>query len=80
MRRLEVKTHSHNRSFQNKRLGKIVGKWRMGDKHENLNDEDLFFCFVSIEDVTDRFEFYIVPSKVVSDYVKWSHKNWLEGD
>jgi hypothetical protein len=77
MRRLEVKTHSNNRPFQNKRLGKIIGKWRMGDKHEMMNDEDLFFCFVTIENVTDNFEFYIVPSKVVSEYVKWSHTDWL---
>lgn len=80
MRRLEVKTHSHNKPFINKRLGKIVAKWRMGDKHEDMNDKDLFFCFVSIEDKTDNFEFYIVPSKVVSEYVKWSHTHWLEGD
>jgi hypothetical protein len=80
MRRLEVKTHSNNRVFQNKRLGKVVGKWRMGDKHEGMNDENLFFCFVSIEEVTDNFEFYIVPSKVVSDYVRWSHADWLAED
>lgn len=80
MRRLEVKTHSNNKVFQNKRLGKIIGNWRMGDKHEEMNDEDLFFCFVSIENVTDNFEFYIVPSKVVSEYVKWSHRDWLAGD
>jgi hypothetical protein len=77
MRRIEVKTHSHNRVFMNKRLGKIVGKWRMGDKHEEMCDKDLFFCFVTIEDKTDDFDFYIVPSKVVAEYVKWSHVHWL---
>lgn len=80
MRRLEVKTHSNNRVFENKRLGRVVGKWRMGDKHEEMTDADLFFCFVSIEDITHNFEFYVVPSKVVSDYVKWSHANWLAED
>jgi hypothetical protein len=80
MRRLEVKTHSNNRAFENKRLGKVIGKWRMGDKHEMMNDKDLFFCFVAIEEVTDNFEFYIVPSNVVADYVKWSHTDWLAGD
>jgi len=77
MRRLEVKTHSHNKPFMNKRLGKILGKWRMDKKHESMNDDNLFFCFVSIEDQTDSFEFYVVPSKVVAEYVTWTHQHWL---
>lgn len=80
MRRLEVKTHSHNKPFINKRLGKIMGKWRMHEKHETMNDEDLFFCFVSIGHNTNEFEFYVVPSKVVAEYVTWSHRHWLAGD
>lgn len=79
MRRLEVKTHSHNRPYTSKDVGYIACQWRMSDKHEQLNDEDLFFCFVSIQDHSEQFEFYIVPSAVVRDFVTNSHRYWLSG-
>lgn len=78
MRRLEVKTHSHNREYVSKVSGRIVGQWRMADKHEKITDEDLFYCFVTIENDTGGFRFYVVPNKVVADFVTASHKYWLE--
>lgn len=81
MRRLEVKTHSHNKPYNNKDFGRIIAQWRMSDKHEHINDKDLFFCFVSIQDGSNHFDFYVVPSKVVSDFIKASHQYWLsKGD
>jgi hypothetical protein len=80
MRRLEVKTHSHNRVYNNKDFGQVVGQWRMSDKHESIRDEDLFYCFVSIQDDSNQFEFYVVPSAVVADFVTMSHKRWLQNE
>ena len=80
MRRLEVKTHSHNRSYYSKEVGQIVSKWSMNEKHEHMNDSDLFFCFVSIQNSSNVFKFYIIPSAVVAEYVKWSHAFWLKNN
>ena len=57
----------------------IARGWMMNEKHERLNDADLFFCFVAITNVTDgSFRFFIVPSAVVTDYVKGSHAHWAD--
>ncbi len=79
MKRLEVKTHSHNREYKSKTCGRVVGQWRMSDKHENEPDKNLFYCFVSIEHDNGGFKFYVVPSKVVAEFVKRSHQYWLQG-
>lgn len=79
MRRLEVKTHSHNREYLSKDCGRVVGQWRMSDKHESIRDKDLFYCFVTIENDSGGFRFYVVPSNVVADYVTKSHQYWLTG-
>lgn len=80
MRRLEVKTHSNNKPYDNKDFGRILGQWRMSDKHEQMNDPDLFFCFVSISYSDDQFKFFIIPSKVVAKFVRESHQYWLSKD
>jgi len=80
MRRLEVKTHSHNKPYNNKDFGRVIAQWTMSDKHEDIHDKDLFFCFVSIQAETSDFEFYIVPKKIVEDFVKMSHARWLRND
>lgn len=77
MRRIEVKTHSHNKPYNNKDFGKIIAQWRMSSKHEQVNDKNLFFCFVSIQEGSNHFNFYVVPSKVVSDFIYTSHQYWL---
>jgi hypothetical protein len=51
--------------------------WIMSEKHERLNDPDLFFCFVNITEDND-FRFFIVPSAVVADYLTRSHKHWAD--
>lgn len=78
MRRLEVKTHSNNKPYNNENFGRIISQWRMDERHENIRDKDLFYCFVSIERNTNHFEFYIVPSAIVADFLKRSHQHWLE--
>ena len=80
MRRIEVKTHSHNKPYQNKTFGHIVGQWQMSQKHETNRDPSLLYCFVSIANQTNQFEFYVVPSSIVADFVTTSHSHWLSRD
>ena len=83
MLKLEVKTnHRSSRSAGgNSRLfGKFVSAWIMGEKHEEIRDPDLFYCFVNISEDTKHFRFFIVPSEVVMDYDKAQHKLWLHDD
>jgi hypothetical protein len=51
--------------------------WTMGAKSELNVGPKLFYCFVSFSDVGSAPISYIVPSDVVANYAKASHKNWL---
>ena len=77
MYKLEVKTHSGNKSSRSSDFGLVEASWRMGDKHETITDPTLFYCFVSIANDTQHFDFYIVPSHRVAKFVKESHSYWL---
>lgn len=80
MLKLEVKTNRRSSDRNSQLFGKFLSAWIMGEKHEQIRDPDLFYCFVNINTDTKRFRFFIVPSKVVADYVKAQHKVWLESD
>lgn len=75
MRKLEVKT-APERVAKEKHYGD--GRfyfWIMSQKHEELKDPNLFYCFVVNAD--DRMRYFIVPSSVVADYVKKQHDLWI---
>ena len=76
--RLEVKTHINYRPHHNGTFGHITASWRMGEKHQSNTDPKLFYCFVSIADNTQLFDFYIVPSAIVAKFVRESHQYWLK--
>lgn len=78
MRRLEVKTTSNLKTYENKVIGTVEGQWRMSKKHETIRDKNLFYCFVGMTDQNTGFKFYVVPSKVVADFVTKLHQYWLE--
>ena len=83
MLKLEVKTNyrSSRSAGNNSHLfGRFKSAWIMSEKHETIYDPDLFYCFVNISKNTKSFSFFIVPSKVVADYVKAEHKLWLDAD
>ena len=83
MCKLEVKTNlrkSRKKISNSKLFGRIRGAWLMSKKHETIYESNLFYCFVSIEDGTNVFKFYVVPSKVVARYVKDQHRFWLNAD
>lgn len=51
------------------------GGWHMGEKHETIIDDNLFYCFVDFQ--PDQPTVHVVPSKVVAEAVRESHAKWL---
>jgi hypothetical protein len=56
-------------------MGSSRKGWVLQAKHEDIVSEDLFYCFVSFENV--QGEVFVVPSGVVAEAVKVSHAQWL---
>jgi hypothetical protein len=52
------------------------GGWHMGEKHEDQNEEDLFFCFVDFE--PEFPSVHVIPAKVVARAIKDDHQIWLD--
>lgn len=83
MFQLEVKTgvrNIHEKPIQTKLFGKAVADWIMTAKHEKIHHPTLFYCFVLIHEHTNAFRFFIVPSRLVADYVRETHRYWLDQD
>lgn len=77
---VEVKTNfqnSRNKSSVSKIHGASISGWIMSKKNEKVDIPTLFYCFVNISKDTNIFKFYIIPSKIVSKYVKEQHLLWL---
>lgn len=53
-------------------------KWPLSPRAETLVMENFFYVFVSFKEPNERPEYFIVPSKVVADYVKQDHDTWLK--
>lgn len=54
------------------------GGWHMGQKHESIVSDSLFYCFVDFgRSISDQPKCWIVPSEVVARVVAISHKSWL---
>ncbi|MER9259006.1 hypothetical protein [Mesorhizobium sp. M0619] len=54
------------------------GGWHMGKKHEAIESPTLFYVFVDFgKDVSEQPICYAVPSSVVADVIRRSHKTWL---
>ncbi len=52
--------------------------WVMKKKHESLEGERMFYCFVDLkEDQTQTPDVYIIPSKTVAEILRETHKAWL---
>lgn len=83
---LEVKTNLEARKKPSKSpiFGRFVTDWQMTAKHENISSPSLFYCFVHINycpgNDTPTIRFFIVPSSVVSSYVRKQHALWLSDD
>src|SRR3989344_8816013 len=66
MYKLEVKTSYYFPDPDSKIFGKRITDWLMEQKHENIIDPALFYCFVSFNKSSHNTRFFIVPSKVVA--------------
>ena len=52
--------------------------WVLNKKAETFYADKLFYVFVNLKGPKERPDFYIVPSKVVADFVWNDHQKWLE--
>lgn len=50
--------------------------WHMGVKHEEINDKDMFYCFVALGDIES--DIYVIPAAKVAKVVTESHAVWLK--
>ena len=82
MLKLEVKTHRRNSrgiGIDSESFGRYLSSWIMSKKHEEYDKEkhaNLFYCFTNIIEDTKQFRFFIIPAKVVADYIGWEFKHY----
>jgi hypothetical protein len=51
--------------------------WPLSKKSESLKSDNLFYIFVSLKGLTDRPEYFIVPSNYLAERMKAGHAKWL---
>ncbi|MFM1921932.1 MAG: hypothetical protein RLZZ303_3566 [Candidatus Hydrogenedentota bacterium] len=66
-------------SIQVKTSSKRGEKWILNKKDEVSPSKSHFFVFVLLRGEGKRPSFHIVPSSVVAEYIKTSHRDWLKG-
>ena len=63
-------------AIQVKTTGYKQKKWILSKKNENLKGNNIFYIFVSLNEL-DAPEYHIVPSDVVANTIKSAHQVWL---
>jgi len=51
--------------------------WIMNEKAERFNAKNPFYVFVNLKKSGEIPDFFIIPSKIVSDSVRTGHAKWL---
>ncbi len=51
--------------------------WMLNEKAEKYFSDTLFYIFVNLNGHSQPPDYHIVPSKVVANYIKKSHRKWL---
>src|ERR1019366_1306561 len=51
--------------------------WPLNKKCELLKNPNLFYVFVSLKGLTERPEYFIVPSDHIAESMKNGHEKWL---
>jgi len=64
-------------SVQVKTNSKRKARWLLNKKAEEFYSKNHIYIFVTLKGLNERPDFYIVPSKVVAEFVKLRHKEWL---
>jgi hypothetical protein len=52
--------------------------WILRDTSEKYHSKTHFYIFVTLGDILTSPEYHIVPSKIVADYIRKSHKAWMK--
>lgn len=52
--------------------------WHMGQKHEEIVSQHLFYCFVDLEEEATLPIIYVIPSAIVAAVLKEAHQLWLD--
>lgn len=50
--------------------------WTMNEKHEAIDDGDLFYCFVNLEPQHPLV--HVIPATVVAEVIRTGHQQWLD--
>jgi hypothetical protein len=64
---IQVKSTQHN-----------TRKWVLNKKVEDKHSSNMFYVFVCLKGLTERPDYFIVPSKSLASIVKKSHQKWLD--
>lgn len=75
---LLINTLCYQDVMNSKDFGKTYG-WMLKDYNEKKKDDKLFYCFVFFDYRKRNHRFFIVPSKIVAEYIKETHLIWLTG-
>lgn len=51
-------------------------KWHMKEKHEDISDQDMFYCFGELGEKNSNV--FIIPANKVSQVIRTSYKAWLK--
>jgi len=79
MFKVEVKTNLRNVPSKSGNSG-LTLSWILNKKAERISESNHYYCFVNINKKTNTFRFFIVPSKVVADFITKGHNKWLKDD
>ena len=75
---LAIHRETHEQfAIQVKTTGYKQKKWTLAKKNEELIGDNIFYVFVSLNEL-DTPEYHIVPSRIVAETIKTSHRKWLE--
>jgi hypothetical protein len=64
-------------SIQVKASSSLSRSWILNEKAEDYFSDNFFYIFINLNKANTYPEFFIVPSKVVAEYCKKGHSNWL---
>ena len=54
-----------------------IRAWILNDRAEDYFARKLFYVFVNLKGTGNGPEFHVVPSRVVANFIKHSHRKWL---
>lgn len=64
---VQVKTNNSNRKA-----------WVLNKKAEELSEDNFVYVFTNLKELGQLPDYYIVPSKIVAEYIKKEHHDWLK--